>query len=46
MKEILADIAAFPMFAVGWVAGTVVRLLAWARDAVIAGYRDGRGAEL
>ena len=43
MSEALGEIAAFPLYAAGWVGGLVVRVLAWARDALIVGYRDGRG---
>lgn len=43
MKEALGELAAFPPYALGWLAGVVVRGWAWLRDAVIAGYRDGRG---
>jgi hypothetical protein len=43
MREVLHDMAAFPLYAAGWVVGLVARFLAWCRDAMIAGYRDGRG---
>jgi len=42
MTAVLHDLAAFPLYATGWVAGVVARFGAWCRDAVIAGYRDGR----
>lgn len=42
MIEALHEVAAFPLYAVGWFAGVVTRFFAWCRDAVIAGYRDGR----
>jgi hypothetical protein len=43
VKDVLHDIAAFPLYAAGWLAGVAIRFLAWCRDAIIAGYRDGRG---
>lgn len=43
MKSALLDVAAFPLYAAGWIGGIVMRFLAWCRDALIVGYRDGRG---
>lgn len=44
MGDVLHEVAAFPLYLAGWMAGVVVRFFAWCRDAVIAGYRDGRGS--
>ena len=43
MSEVMSEVAAFPLYALGWVGGVIVRGVAWARDALIVGYRDGRG---
>lgn len=32
------------VFAAGWVAGVTVRAALWTVDALVVGYRDGRGA--
>ena len=42
MRGVLFEVAAFPLYAIGWLAGVTVHFLAWCRDVVIAGYRDGR----
>ena len=44
MREAIHEVVAFPLYAVGWLAGLVVRALVWCRDAIIAGYIDGRAA--
>jgi hypothetical protein len=43
VRDALANVAAFPLYVAGWLAGVVVRFLAWCRDAIVVGYRDGRG---
>ena len=42
MIDILQELAALPFYAAGWLFGTIMRGLAYLRDAAIAGYRDGR----
>jgi len=42
MRNALRELAATPFYAAGWLFGTIVRGLAYLRDAAIAGYRDGR----
>lgn len=44
-RDIWINIAAFPPYAVGWVAGTIVRFCRWVRRAVQVGYLDGIGDE-
>jgi hypothetical protein len=46
MRDALANVVAFPLYAAGWLCGIVVRGVAWCRDAVKVGYRDGRGIRL
>ena len=43
MKDAISDVAAFPLYLLGWLSGVVIRFIAWCRDAVVVGYRDGRG---
>lgn len=43
VSEALHELAALPLYVVGWLAGVAARFLAWCRDVLIAGYRDGRG---
>ena len=43
MKDAIANVLAFPLYALGWLAGVVIRFIAWCRDAIVVGYRDGRG---
>lgn len=43
MKAAILDVCAFPLYAAGWCSGVIVRFFAWCRDAIIVGYRDGRG---
>ena len=43
MKDAILNVLGFPMYAVGWMAGMVVRALAWCRDCVVVGYHEGRG---
>lgn len=40
--KILQNIVASIPYACGWVTGSLVRLVAFIRDAVIVGYHDGR----
>ena len=42
VSEAIREIVAFPFYALGWIVGEVARALAWMRDALIAGYKDGR----
>lgn len=42
MVDAIRDVVLFPLYAAGWAAGVVVRCLAWCRDAVVIGYREGR----
>jgi hypothetical protein len=37
------EIAAVPPYLCGWLVGVVARGLAFLRDAIVAGYRAGRG---
>jgi hypothetical protein len=43
MRDALSNVAAFPLYAAGWLAGIVIRGAAWCRDCIVVGYRDGRG---
>jgi hypothetical protein len=44
MRDALYEVVAFPLYALGWLAGVVTRALRWCWDVLRAGYIDGRGS--
>jgi hypothetical protein len=36
-------LAALPLYALGWLAGAIVRVSLWTWAALVAGYESGRG---
>ena len=42
VREALIEVIAFPFYGTGWLVGLFVQLGAFCRDAIIAGYQDGR----
>jgi len=42
-RQALIEIGTLPFYGAGWLAGRIVRLAMWLRDAIKAGYREGRG---
>lgn len=43
LTDVALFLAALPLFALGWLAGVIVRITLWIVAAIVAGYREGMG---